>query len=242
MSDGLFLSNFKISTKLESTSIKHVEELCLNKDISYKKFSNYICFKIYRKRKRNRKDPKKLDHFSYSIWKKAECFRNKDSISNDKNHCNISKVEENEIGKSLRKLQRFLRIPLKKPDYNVDNITATIKTGYKINLRKFEEDNRYEEDIAYNPESFPGLVIRKNKLTYIVFTSGSINIVGGKSREQITKGIPWIKKVLPKLKPEPESGFESESESNELNLAYHFFQKYAASKNNRAQLSSLASS
>ena len=90
-------------------------------------------------------------------------------------------------------------------------------------MRKFEEDNRYEEDIAYNPESFPGLVIRKNKLTYIVFTSGSINIVGGKSREQIAKGIPWIKKVLPKLKPELESGFESESESeSELNLAYHF--------------------
>ena len=158
MSDDLFLSNFKISTKLESISLHHIEELCLNKDIVYKKFSNFICFKIYRRRKRSRKDPKKFDHFAYSIWKKAECFRNNDSISShsDKNHCNISKVEENEIDKSLRKLKRFLRIPLKRTDYTVDNITATIKTGHKINLRKFEKINRYKENITYNPESFPG--------------------------------------------------------------------------------------
>ena len=210
MSDGLFLSNFKLSTKLESISLHHIEELCLNKDIPYKKFSNFICFKIYRKRKRSRKYPKKFDHFTYTIWKKAECLRKKDSISiyDDKNHCNITKVEENEIDKSLRKLKRFLRIPLKKTSYNIDNITATIKTGYKIDLRKFEETNRYKEKITYNPESFPGLVITKNKLTYVVFTSGSINIVGGKSKKQILKGIPRIKRILPKLEVESESEYE----------------------------------
>ena len=144
MSDGLFLSNFKLSTKLESISLRHIEELCLNKDIPYKKFSNFICFRIYRKRKKSRKNPKKFDHFTYTIWKKAECLRNKDTISirDGKNHCNITKVEENEIDKSLRKLKRFLRIPLKKTSYNIDNITATINTGYKIDLRKFEETNR----------------------------------------------------------------------------------------------------
>ena len=259
MSNDLFLSNFKISTKLESISLHHIEELCLNKDIAYKKFSNFICFKIYRRKKRCRKDPKKFEHFSYSIWKKAECLKNNASISshNDKNHCNISKVEEKkEIGKSFRKLQRFLKIPLKKPDYSIDNITATIKTGHKINLKKFEKINRYKENITYNPESFPGLVVRKNKLTYIIFTSGSINIVGGKSRKQILKGIPWIKKVVPKLETENESGFESESESeSDLELAYNVsesefeselelackFSKYATSKNNRAKLSSLKS-
>ena len=175
MSNDLFLSNFKISTKLKSISLHHIEELCLNKDIAYKKFSNFICFKIYRKRKRCRKDPTKFEHFSYSIWKKAECLKNNDSISshNDKSHCNISKVEEKkEIGKSLRKLQRFLKIPLKKPDYCIDNITATIKVGHKINLKKFEQQNRYIEDIDYNPEKFPGLKITKNNLTYILFTSG----------------------------------------------------------------------
>ena len=218
MSDGLFLSNFKLSTKLESISIRHIEQLCLNKDIDYKKFANFICFKIYRRYKRCRKDPTKPDHFSYSIWKKAEVFRDKNSNDNDSNecHCNISKVEENDIAKSIRKLLRFLEIPITKTDYDIDNITATIKTGHKINLRKFAKIDRYKEDISYNPESFPGLTIRKNKLTYTIFTTGSINIVGGKSRKQILKGIPWIKSVVPKL--ETETACFIESEESEINF------------------------
>ena len=214
MSDGLFLSNFKLSIKLESISIRHIEQLCLNKDIKHKKYSNFICFKIYRRYKRCRKDPTKPDHFSYSIWKKAEVIKDKNSNATHSNesHCNISKVEENEIAKSIRKLLRFLT----KTDYNIDNITATIKTGHKINLRKFAKIDRYKEDISYNPESFPGLTIRKNKLTYTIFTTGSINIVGGKSRKQILKGIPWIKSVVPKL--ETETACFIESEESEINF------------------------
>ena len=68
--------------------------------------------------------------------------------------CPLDKVEENEIAKSIRKLLRFLEIPLTKTDYNIDNITATIKVGQKINLKKFERQNRYIEDIDYNPETF----------------------------------------------------------------------------------------
>ena len=67
-------------------------------------------------------------------------------------------------------------------------------------MKKFAKQNQDEENISYNPESFPGLVIKKNGLTYIVFTSGSINIVGGKSREQILEGIPWIESIVSKLK------------------------------------------
>ena len=104
-------------------------------------------------------------------------------------------------------------------------MTASIKTGYKINLRKFEEINRYKENISYNPEAFPGLVVRKNNLTYIIFTSGSINIVGGKSKEQILKGIPWIKSVVPKLEIETDCFIESNKSSfNEKSLIESEFQ------------------
>lgn len=202
MSNDLFLSNFKLSTKVNPMTINEIEQLCLNKDILYVKFDNFICFNIYRRKKRSIKNPEKFDHFAYSIWKKAECLKNNKSnpALNNKSHCNISKVQENEIGKCLRKLKRFLDISKEKIKYKIDNITATIKTDHKINLKKFEKKNRYKENISYNPESFPGLVVRKNNLTYIAFTSGSINIVGGKSRKQILKGIPWIKSIVSKLK------------------------------------------
>ena len=201
MSNDLFISNLKLSTKVNPMTIDEVEQLCLNKDILYRKFDNFICFNIKRE-KRSIKNPEELDHFAYSIWKKAECLKNNTSNPdfNNKSHCNISKVKENEIGECLRTLKRFLDISTEKIKYKIDNITATIKTDHKINLKKFEKQNRYKENISYNPESFPGLVIRKNNLTYIEFTSGSINIVGGKSRKQILKGIPWIKSIVSKLK------------------------------------------
>ena len=201
MPNDLNLSNFKISTKLKSLTLNSIEQLCLNKDIPHKRFSNFICFNIKRKRKRLKKNPNQKDYFAYSIWKKAECLKNNDPVDErcETLQCNITKIRKNEIPKCLRKLQRFLEIPIEKTKYEIDNITATIHTGFKINLRKFEKQNRYIEDIFYNPEAFPGLVIRKNNLTYVVFTSGSINIVGGKSKKQILKGLPWIKSIVPQL-------------------------------------------
>ena len=207
MPNDLNLSNFKISTKLKSLTLNYIEQLCLNKDIYHKRFPNFICFIIERKRKKFKKNPNLPSYFTYSIWKKAECLRNnnqvdKKNFKRKKNtlHCNISKIEKKEIPKSLRKLQRFLGIPIVKQKYQIDNITATIRTGFKINLRKFEKQNRHKEDIYYNPEKFPGLRIRKNNLSYVVFNSGSINIVGGKSKKQISKGIPWIISTVPRLK------------------------------------------
>ena len=108
--------------------------------------------------------------------------------------------EKSEINKAIRKLQKLLEIPVIKTKYKIDNITATIKVGHKIDLKKFEQQNRYIEDIDYNPETFPGLKITKNNLTYVLFTSGSINIVGGKSKKQVWEGIPWIKSKIPRLK------------------------------------------
>ena len=176
-------------------TLKELEKLFLNKDIFYEKYSNYICFVIERKRKRQRKHPLKKDYFSYSIWKNSLVDQS-DTI-----HCNITKVEdEGEIHKAIRKLQKLLEIPVIKTKYQIDNITATIKVGHKINLKKFERQNRYIEDIDYNPETFPGLKITKNNLTYVLFTSGSINIVGGKSKKQVWDGIPWIKSKIPRLK------------------------------------------
>ena len=201
MSDGMNLSNFKISTKLKSLTLNYIQQQCLNKDIVHKRYSNYICFEIKRKKKRLKKNPKEPDYFAYSIWKKNECLKiNDPSDTRSKTlQCNVTKIKKNEIEKCLRKLERLLRFPIEKTNYTVDNITATIYVGFKINLRKFEKQTSCTEDVRYNPERFPGLVIKKNKLTYVVFSSGAINIVGGKSKEQILKGLPWITSIVPQL-------------------------------------------
>ena len=96
MPNDLNLSNFKISTKLKSLTLNHIEQLCLNKDIYHKRFPNFICFIIERKRKKLKKKPNLPSYFTYSIWKKAECLKNNDPVNKPSNtlHCNISKIEK----------------------------------------------------------------------------------------------------------------------------------------------------
>ena len=190
MTQSVNLSNYKLSAKLKPITQKNLECLCLSKGIYYKKYSNFICFNLLTKRK----------YFAYTIWKKAECLK-KDQSQNNTVHWNITKVEKGEIRKSIRYLQKFLNIPVEKISYQIDNITASIKVNHKINLKKFIHENpNLQGNITYNPEKFPGLRVKRKKLTYILFTSGSIVIVGGKSKAQILNGIPWVMSNIPKLK------------------------------------------
>ena len=173
MSNDLNISNIKLSTKVNSITIDEVEQLCLNKDILYQKFHNFICFNIKRE-KRSIKNTEEFDHFAYSIWKKAECLKNNTSnpAFNNKSHCNISKVKENEIGECLRKLKRFLDISTEKIKYKIDNITATIKTDHKINLKKFYFELRV---LVYNSLGFHFLLNKTVLLNQLNCLRGSFS-------------------------------------------------------------------
>jgi len=80
----------------------------------------------------------------------------------------------------------------------VQNIVATTSLGKQVSLIKLA---RSEANTEYNPEQFPGLVLRikKPKSAVLVFSSGNLVCTGTKSIAQVKEVIQSVIKVLRKI-------------------------------------------
>ncbi len=82
--------------------------------------------------------------------------------------------------------------------YKIQNIVATASLGKPIPLTKLA---RTQPNTEYNPETFPGLVLRvKNpKSAVLVFSSGNLVCTGTKSTTQVRQVIDAVIKQLKKI-------------------------------------------
>ena len=64
----------------------------------------------------------------------------------------------------------------------IDNLTATYNTGYKIRL---DDAVKLFSGARYNIERFPGACVKYNCATIIIFASGKVNILGKNSMLEI---------------------------------------------------------
>jgi len=80
----------------------------------------------------------------------------------------------------------------------VQNIVATTSLGKPVSLIKLA---RSEANTEYNPEQFPGLVLRikKPKSAVLVFSSGNLVCTGTKSIVQVKEVINIVIKILRKI-------------------------------------------
>ncbi|MEM4625680.1 MAG: TATA-box-binding protein [Candidatus Pacearchaeota archaeon] len=80
----------------------------------------------------------------------------------------------------------------------VQNIVATASLGKPVSLTKLA---RIQTNTEYNPEQFPGLVLRikKPKSAVLVFSSGNLVCTGTKSIEQVREVIDQVIKQLRKI-------------------------------------------
>lgn len=83
-------------------------------------------------------------------------------------------------------------------DLKVQNIVATASLGKEVSLVKLA---RSEANTEYNPEQFPGLVLRikKPKSAVLVFSSGNLVCTGTKSIAQVKEVIDNIIKIIRKI-------------------------------------------
>ena len=86
----------------------------------------------------------------------------------------------------------------KNSSYKVQNIVATASLGKPVPLTKLAKTNPNTE---YNPETFPGLVLRikEPKSAVLVFSSGNLVCTGTKSTIQVKKVIQEVIKQLKKI-------------------------------------------
>ena len=85
-----------------------------------------------------------------------------------------------------------------KLDYKIQNVVATVvmEITEKIDLTKI---SRKYEDVEYNPERFPGLIMRikEPKATFLIFTTGKMVITGLRRADEASAG---VKKVIQNIK------------------------------------------
>jgi len=86
------------------------------------------------------------------------------------------------------------------PDYKIENVVATVvlEITEKIDLIKIA---RKLPEVEYNPERFPGLIMRISnpKATFLVFSTGKMVITGLRRADEapsaVKKAIKYIKKA-----------------------------------------------
>jgi transcription initiation factor TFIID TATA-box-binding protein len=83
-------------------------------------------------------------------------------------------------------------------DYKIENVVATVimEITEKIDLTKIA---RKFEDVEYNPERFPGLVMRitNPKATFLIFSTGKMVITGLRRADEAS---PGVKKIMKSIK------------------------------------------
>jgi len=103
----------------------------------------------------------------------------------------------------------------------VQNIVATTSLGKPIPLTKLA---RSKSNTEYNPEQFPGLVLRieKPKSAVLVFSSGNLVCTGTKSvsqvRQVIESVIKELKKINIKITEKPKINVQNIVASGNINM------------------------
>lgn len=108
-----------------------------------------------------------------------------------------------------------------KTNLKIQNIVATTSLNTKVPLVKLI---RSQANTEYNPEQFPGLVLRikKPKSAVLVFSSGNLVCTGTKSVKQvgqvIVQVIKTLRKIGVKVKEKPKINVQNIVASGSINI------------------------
>ena len=114
-------------------------------------------------------------------------------FSNGKMVCTGTKteVDSKKACKKFAKSIQKLGFAINFKDFKIQNLVASCDLGFKINLNSMSEyDNNKEGFISYDPELFPGLILRliKPKIVFLIFVSGKMVLTGAKRKEDLVEG------------------------------------------------------
>ena len=109
------------------------------------------------------------------------------------------------------------------PDFEINNVVATVKLDLSKRLDLIKMTRKAPES-EYNPEKFPGLILRieKPKASFLIFTTGSMVITGLKNVLLVEKAVKKVFKMLKKFGfklPKPEIKIENLVASGDLHTS-----------------------
>ncbi len=118
--------------------------------------------------------------------------------------------------------------------YKIQNLVATTSLEVDIPLIKLAKSN---PNVEYNPEQFPGLVLRiaRPKSAVLVFSSGKLVCTGAKNIQQVNQVIQQVikelKKIGIKVKIKPKLTIQNIVASGEININLNLNQLSLTLKN-----------
>ena len=160
------VKNIKLSILICRVALDNAIDILSQQNISVKMHPNFITFKGI---------------FTYVLFKSSD---------QKVNHVNATKISSvDKITSCLEELANLLKTEV--VTYKVDNIISTTSLSRPINLIDIVKKKKFKK-VTYNSERFPGMFIRFDQGTSIVFHSGNIVIVGCRTLDDIYS----IKKCL----------------------------------------------
>jgi len=159
--------NIKVSVKVKALVLNNALMQLQRNNISTKQFGNFISFKA--------------ENFTFILFKRG---------LKKETHVNITQIANfQSIHRAIEVLVKLIECVV--IHYVIDNIIATSDFHRNISLQKIVELRQFKK-IKYNSEVFPGLFLKFNRGTIILFHSGKTVIVGCKSIEDIE----WILQMV----------------------------------------------
>ena len=166
-------SDIKLSNVKLSCSIKlgEGEVFCVDDNkVDLKRCSNFI---VAKKR------------FVYTIFK---------AKANDgKYHVNVTKIpSEQDIGVALRNLKRVIKSKFRILHWRKENVTCSINTNRAIPLFQvfsLLEKQPYVKKLKFVPDRFPAMFVSMQQNTVLMFSTGKMVIIGGKSKNDALNSV-----------------------------------------------------
>ena len=158
------IKNVKISLKLEIISLKTVIEHLKVNAIEFQVKNNYIVI-----------------NYKYSFV----LFKPKNKQIRHVNVTKIPNLEEIDTAVDVFENKIFNNLGVHINKIIVDNLTAVYNTGKSIYLPDIIKNKKDHFIIKYNNEKFPGMFVKFDVGTLIIFHTGKIIAVGCKTLDQL---------------------------------------------------------
>ena len=153
------VTNIKLSLKIKFICLDTVQNILKNLNISVKSYPNFLVFR---------------QTYTFILFKSKDCIRNHLNVTNIKEYTNIET--------SINILKTLLNYDISDIfSTTIDNITASFSIKSSFNfldiLNKFKDISQ----ITYNNEKFPGIFLKFDLGTVIIFHTGKCIVIGCKS-------------------------------------------------------------
>jgi len=173
------LTNIKISIKVLKICLNNVEQILKRQKKQCKKYSNYIVIQ---------------DRFTYIVFKPS-IKKNLET-----SHVNITKIPNIDmINKAIYHLIKIINCTYVSNSKTIDNITASVKIPKDLTPEKIVNIFRNRCRITFNKETFPGVFLKFETGTAIVFHTGKCIVIGCKKIVDLEE---TVEKILTNLKNE----------------------------------------